>query len=244
MINQELKGIVMAYPQLHLVYRRASIFPFMILTFSLKQCMLWILWDSSWLYPFNQMDIFSIVLIAFGLAMDCFAISITSGMTVEKARIRDAAKMGLFFGLFQAGMPVLGWLAGSGLAELVSGVDHWIVLGILGFIGSKMIYEAVKKEEDLKKINPFGIYVLLIFSIATSIDALAVGVSFAFLGVTIIIPVIVIGAVTLLLSFIGVFAGDRFGQIFKNKVKILGGLILIGIGLKIFIEDIFFSGPF
>nr|MDO8081240.1 manganese efflux pump MntP family protein [Candidatus Freyarchaeota archaeon] len=190
------------------------------------------------------MDIISIVLIAFGLAIDCFAVSISSGITIKQVRIRDAVKIGLFFGGFQVGMPVLGWLAGTGLEDFVSGVDHWIALGLLGIIGGRMIYEALKKEEDVREINPLSLHVLLMLSIATSIDALAVGVSFAFLGVFILNPIIVIGAVAFLLSFIGVFAGARFGQIFKNKIKIVGGLILIGIGLKILIQDLFFSTPF
>lgn len=141
-------------------------------------------------------------------------------------------------------MPVLGWLAGSSLADLVSGVDRWIAFGLLSFIGGKMIYESVRKEENEKGSNPLSLYVLLMFSIATSIDALAVGVSFAFLGVFILNPIIAIGVITFLLSFLGVFAGNRFGQICKNKVKIVGGLILIGIGIKILIQDLFFSAPF
>jgi putative Mn2+ efflux pump MntP len=203
-----------------------------------------VLGDLSWLVINSQMDLISIVLIAVGLAMDCFAVSITSGITLKQVRVRDAAKIALFFGLFQAGMPTLGWLAGEGLADLVSGVDHWIALGLLSFIGGKMIYEAFKKEESEKEFNPLRLHVLLMLSIATSIDALAVGVSFAFLGVFILTPIIIIGTVTFLISLTGVFVGCRFGQIFKNKFKIVGGLVLIGIGIKVLIQDLFFSTPF
>lgn len=223
---------------------RPLLLPFIIVALSAEWYIIWTLGDFNWIFMNNQMDFISIILIAVGLAMDSFAVSITSGITLKQIRIRDAAKIALFFGLFQAGMPVLGWLAGSGLADLVSEVDHWIAFGLLSFIGGRMIYESVKKEESKKEVNPLGIYVLLMFSIATSIDALAVGVSFAFLGVYILNPIIVIGVITFLLSFVGVYAGDRFGQILKNKVKIAGGFILIGIGLKILIEHLFFSTPF
>ena len=213
-------------------------FPFMVLLVPFK-CVLWLDW-----FHFNEMDVFSIVLLGFGLAMDSFAVSITSGITLKSVRVRDASKIAVFFGLFQAGMPVLGWLAGSSLADLVSGVDHWVAFGLLSFIGGKMIYESVREKENGKEFNPLSLHVLLMFSIATSIDAFAVGVSFAFLRVPILHPVIVIGAITFSLSFLGVYAGNRFGQIFKNKVKLLGGIILIGIGVKILLEDLLWSTPF
>ena len=214
-------------------------FPFMVLLVSFKYCVFWLDW-----FHFNEMDVFSIVLLGFGLAMDSFAVSITSGITLKIVRVRDAAKIAVFFGLFQAGMPVLGWLAGSSLTDLVSGVDHWVAFGLLSFIGGKMIYESVREKENGKEFNPLSLHVLLMFSIATSIDAFAVGVSFAFLRVPILHPVIVIGAITFSLSFLGVYAGNRFGQIFKNRVKLLGGIILIGIGVKILLEDLLWGTPF
>lgn len=182
------------------------------------------------------MDIATILLIAFGLAMDAFAVSISSGITVKNLKINHALRIAAFFGMFQAVMPVVGWLAGLTLAGVISGVDHWIAFGLLCFIGFKMIYEATQLEPNTRHSDPLSIHVLLLLSIATSIDALAVGLSFAFLGIAIATPIIIIGAVTFSLSFIGASAGNKLGHLFENKIEIVGGLILIGIGLKILIE--------
>jgi putative Mn2+ efflux pump MntP len=184
------------------------------------------------------MSVLTIILIAFGLAMDAFAVSITSGITVKNLKINNALKIAIFFGLFQAVMPTLGWLTGLSLRDFISGVDHWIAFGLLGSIGCKMIYESTKIGSSKKEINPLNVYVLLMLSIATSIDALAIGVSFAFLKVSIATPVIVIGTVTFLLSFLGVYVGKRIGHFFENKIEIVGGLILIGIGIKILVEHL------
>jgi len=184
------------------------------------------------------MDVFAIVFIAIGLAMDSFAVSITSGMTTKNLRIMSALRVAIFFGLFQAGMPIIGWLAGLSVIDLISGIDHWLAFGLLSLIGCKMIYEAIKREPREEKMNPMNSYVLLILSVATSIDALAVGLSFAFLKIYIAAPIIVIGTVTFLLSFIGVFAGNRFGHFFEKKIEIIGGVILIGIGIKILLEHL------
>jgi putative Mn2+ efflux pump MntP len=182
------------------------------------------------------MDILTILLIACGLAMDCFTVSITSGIIIKKLHISHAAKIALFFGLFQAVMPCIGWLAGVGLKGFITGVDHWIAFGLLALIGCKMIYESFKVERERKENNPLNIYVLLILSIATSIDALAIGISLAFLNVVIFIPVVIIGVIAFIISFAGVYAGNKFGKILGNKMEIIGGLILIGIGAKILIE--------
>ena len=184
------------------------------------------------------LDMLSIILVAVGLAMDAFAVSITSGITIKTLRINHAVKIAVFFGLFQAVMPVIGWLAGISLKDLISGVDHWIAFGLLSLIGCKMIYESTKIASNKKEINPLNVYVLLILSVATSIDALAIGVSFAFLKIAIITPVIIIGIVTFLLSFLGVFVGNRFGHLFESKFELAGGLILIGIGIKILVEHL------
>jgi len=184
------------------------------------------------------MDMFTIIFIAFGLAMDAFAVSITSGLTIKHLRINNALKIAIFFGSFQAVMPVIGWLAGLSLRDFIADVDHWIAFGLLSFIGCKMIYESIKIKSSEKEINPLNVYVLLMLSIATSIDALAIGVSFAFLKISIATPIIVIGAVTFLLSFLGVFVGNRFGHFFESKIEIVGGFILIGIGIKILIEHL------
>ena len=184
------------------------------------------------------MDIISIVIIAVGLAMDAFAVSITSGITIKSLRINNALKIALFFGLFQAVMPIVGWLAGLSLRDYISAIDHWIAFGLLSFIGCKMIYESITVQSSKKEINPLNVYVLLVLSVATSIDALAVGVSFAFLKVSIVTPVITIGAITFLLSYLGVYIGDRIGHFFENKIEIAGGLLLIGIGIKILVEGL------
>lgn len=182
------------------------------------------------------MDLVTVFVVAFGLAMDAFAVSIASGLTVKGLRINHALRMAAFFGGFQAFMPVIGWLAGLTLAGFISGVDHWIAFGLLLFIGCKMIYGAIRLEASERHGDSLSLYALLLLSVATSIDALAVGLSFAFLGIAIATPVIVIGAVTFSLSFIGASAGNKLGHLFENKIEIVGGLVLIGIGLKILIE--------
>ena len=180
----------------------------------------------------------TITFIAFGLAMDAFAVSITSGITIRYLRIKHALRIGIFFGLFQAVMPLIGWLAGRSLRDFISGVDHWIAFGLLSLIGCKMIYESFKMESSEKESNPLNVYVLLVLSVATSIDALAVGISFAFLRISIAAPIIVIGAVTFLLSFLGTFVGNRLGHFFEKKIEIVGAFILIGIGIKILVDHL------
>jgi putative Mn2+ efflux pump MntP len=135
-------------------------------------------------------------------------------------------------------MPLIGWLAGLSLRDFIAGVDHWVAFGLLGLIGGKMIYGATKIGTHEKETNPLSLFVLLILSVATSIDALAVGLSFAFLKISIATPIIVIGFVTFLLSFLGVLVGNRLGHFFEKKMEIVGGLVLIGIGIKILIEHL------
>lgn len=184
------------------------------------------------------MDAFVTVCIAIGLAMDAFAVSIASGVTIKHLRIRNALTIATCFGSFQAFMPLIGWLAGLTLRDFISGFDHWIAFGLLNGIGFKMIYESCKVDSIERQINPLNIFVLLILSIATSIDALAVGMSLSFLKIAIAVPAIVIGTVTFLLTLLGVFVGNRVGHFFEKKIEILGGLILIGIGVKILIEHL------
>ena len=182
------------------------------------------------------MDIVTI-LIALGLAMDSFSVSITRGFTNTPRRMSiEGLKVAFFFGLFQGIMPVVGWLAGVSIIDFISGVDHWIAFGLLTFIGLRMIYEAVTTESK-KMVSSSSFSVLLMLSIATSIDALAVGLSFSFLEVSIITPAIVIGIITFSLSFLGVYIGKRFGGFFE-KIGVLGGIILIGIGIKILTEHL------
>ena len=184
------------------------------------------------------MDMITIILIALGLAMDAFTVSITSGFALRSLKIRHAFRIAVFFGLFQTIMPGIGWLAGNNLRGFISGVDHWIAFGLLSIIGCKMIFESTQMRSNGKEIDPLNIYVLLILSVATSVDALAVGLSLSFLNISIVTPAIIIGMITFLLSFLGVFLGNRFGHIFENKIEIVGGLILIGIGAKILFEHL------
>ena len=182
------------------------------------------------------MYLFSILFIAFGLAMDAFAVSITKGLTIKNLKVKDAFVIALFFGMFQAFMPILGWLAGVGLNEIISSIDHWVAFILLSAIGCKMIYESTKIEKNQNQDKSITLSILLVLSIATSIDALAVGVSFALLTIPILLPSIIIGFVTFSLSFIGVYIGNRKGHFFEGKIEIIGGIILILIGLKILIE--------
>ncbi|MEK7309848.1 MAG: manganese efflux pump MntP family protein [Planctomycetota bacterium] len=184
------------------------------------------------------MDILTTLIIALGLAMDCFTVSITSGIIIRNLKVRHAVKIALFFGLFQALMPCIGWLAGVGMKNLITGFDHWIAFGLLVLVGVKMIYESFKIEGEKKESDPLNIYVLLMLSLATSIDALAIGVTLAFLDTVIIMPIVIIGAVTFIISFLGIYAGNKFGHVFGSKAEAVGGLVLIAIGVKILISHL------
>ena len=185
------------------------------------------------------MDLLTICGIGVGLSMDAFAVSISCGLTIKNLRKRNAFKIGAFFGGFQAIMPVIGWLAGINIKDLIRGIDHWAAFILLVFVGARMIYEALKKEDCEKKINPLETKTLLLLAIATSIDALAVGLSFAFIDISIVLPVIIIGLITFVISFAGVWGGKKIGQAFRKKVEIFGAAILILIGIKIFLQHIF-----
>ena len=182
-------------------------------------------------------DIATILLIAVSLAMDAFAVSIAHGMTIKNRRVATGLAMAGSFGFFQAFMPVLGWLAGLTFIELIASFDHWVAFGLLAFIGGKMIYSArtIAEEEKEAKLT---VPVLLLLSVATSIDALAVGLSFSLLQVSIIAPVIAIGVVAFLLSFAGFNFGNKLGKFFERKVQVVGGIVLIAIGIKILLEHL------
>ncbi|PIR16584.1 MAG: hypothetical protein COV46_07660 [Deltaproteobacteria bacterium CG11_big_fil_rev_8_21_14_0_20_49_13] len=182
---------------------------------------------------------FTIIIIAIGLSMDAFAVSISSGVGVKQLKLSNALKMAVLFGGFQAVMPVIGWLAGVGVRSYISGLDHWIAFGLLTIIGLKMIYEAFKmRTENDAKSDPFKLFTLLLLAVATSIDALVVGTTFALLDLLIVVPVIIIGCITFAFSFAGAYIGNRFGHFFENKIEIVGGMVLIGIGVKILLEHI------
>jgi putative Mn2+ efflux pump MntP len=181
-------------------------------------------------------DLATVILIAIGLAMDAFAVAIAKGITVNHNRRRAAILLASLFGGFQALMPVIGWLAGLGLKDIIMGIDHWIAFGLLGLIGAKMIYDSTKSEDG--KEEDITLVVALTLAVATSIDALMVGLSFAFLETSILIPIMIIGAVTFVLSLIGFKFGSGMGRVFGNRIKIIGGLILILIGIRILVEHL------
>lgn len=184
------------------------------------------------------MNLFTLLLISLGLSLDALAVAVASGFSSERLHIRHAFRMALAFGLFQACMPIVGWMAGTELKLLIADIDHWMAFGLLSAIGGKMIYESIKLREEEKTSNPFAPFTLLTLAIATSIDALAVGASLSFIGIDIMEPAIIIGCVTFILSFLGVYIGKHFGHIFESKLEIAGGIILIGIGIKILVEHL------
>lgn len=188
----------------------------------------------------EPMDLITIFLIAVGLAMDAFAVSIAKGITVTRSRRRTAIMLASLFGGFQAMMPVIGYLAGLGFEDIIRDVDHWIAFGLLTFIGAKMIYDSTKDEGDGGE--NVTLYAALVLAVATSIDALMVGLSFAFLEMSILVPVIVIGAVTFVLSLVGFEFGRRLGAVFGKRVRVVGGAILILIGVRILVDHLFLSG--
>lgn len=180
----------------------------------------------------------SIIIIALGLAMDAFAVSIASGVSLKCFKANLAFRVALFFGGFQAIMPLIGWLAGNSFSRYIEAYAHWIAFGMLAIIGGKMIYESTVIDEVESKCDPRNLGILFVLAVATSIDALAVGLSFSMLQVSIIEPVLVIGIITFILSFAGVYLGDKFGSLFENKMEIIGGIILILIGIKILLEHL------
>ena len=198
------------------------------------------------------MDIISVFFIAVALAMDAFSVSITSGMILKKPHGGAMLKIGLFFGVFQFVMPCLGYLLGSAFSVLISAFDHWIAFILLAFIGGKMIYEALSEKDEEENIkNPLDNKLLTMLAIATSIDALAVGVTFATMGMGVVSPCTlaqtallqasgIIGVVAFVISAAGVYIGGKCGNLFGNKAEILGGVVLVGIGLKILAEHLFF----
>ncbi|MCR1848067.1 manganese efflux pump MntP family protein [Paeniclostridium sordellii] len=204
------------------------------------------------------MSLVSVLLTSFALSMDAFAVSITKGMTMKNITKKIAFKIAFFFGLFQGGMPLIGWLLGISFEKYIKTFDHWIALILLSFLGIKMIYESIKENKkdevamdlEINGLNQNTSTVdiktkdLLVLSVATSIDALAVGVSFAFLNISIIEVVTSIAIITFLVCFTGVLVGKKIGPILKNYAEIIGGIILIFIGLNIFNEHTGFISNF
>ena len=182
------------------------------------------------------MSFSELLFIAVGLSMDAFAVSVCKGLSVKKLEPRHALLVGLYFGGFQFLMPVLGWLLGYRFEALITGVDHWVAFGLLALIGGNMIRESFSEEEELN--DDFGVKTMLLLAVATSIDALAVGITFAFLSVRILPAAGTIGVTTFLLSAVGITIGRAFGARWKARAERAGGLILILIGLKILLEHL------
>ncbi len=182
------------------------------------------------------METLSLVFMAIGLAMDAFAVSVCKGMTQSRMNWGNALKAGLFFGVFQALMPLLGYWAGVRFHRLISSYDHWIAFFLLGFIGGRMVFESFKQKEQAD--CSFGLRSMFILAVATSIDALAVGITLGFWETNIVTAVVLIGTVTFVMSFIGVKLGHLFGSRFSSKAELTGGIILILIGLKILLEHL------
>lgn len=184
------------------------------------------------------MNVLTIFVIALGLSMDALAVSMASGFAITKLRLRYALRIAVFFGGFQALMPFLGWLAGSSFSSVVKAFDHWIAFGLLSAIGGKMIYESFVIDSAEKEESEHSLITLLFLAVATSIDALAVGLTYAFLKVNIVTPVIITGCTTFILSLAGVYAGRKFGKHFEGRIELIGGIILVGIGIKTLIEHL------
>lgn len=183
----------------------------------------------------------SLVLLAVGLAMDAMAVAMTTGFSAPRVRLRDALLLAFVFGAFQAGMPLLGYLAGDRFADLIEAWDHWAAFVLLAGIGVKMIHEGLTHEHhgpDSARADPFHLRGLLVLGVATSIDALVAGLTLAFVSAEIVTAIAVIGLITFVLSFIGVEVGRRFGDRLGGRFDVLGGFILIGIGAKTLAEHL------
>lgn len=191
------------------------------------------------------MSFLALVLLALGLAMDATAVAGARGLAAKRVRLRDALLVGVLFGGFQAGMPALGWLLGDVLSSRILGWGHWVTFVVLGGIGAKMIFEARKPEDEGKEArssapttepNVFGLRALFLLAIATSIDALAAGITLAVSGFPIMTACAVIGVVTAALSSAGVYVGHRFGARFGKRLEVFGGLVLAGLAVKALVD--------
>ena len=183
------------------------------------------------------MGIIELVLVSMGLGMDAFAVSVCKGISMKKMNWKKACIIGLYFGGFQALMPVIGFFLGVAFENIITNVDHWIAFILLGIVGLKMIKDSFNKKNENYN-DDISFKTMIILAIATSIDALAVGITFAFLKVNLIISISLIGVITFILSFIGSKLGNKFGNRYEKKAELLGGIILILLGLKILLEHL------
>ena len=185
------------------------------------------------------MSIWELTVLALGLAMDAFAVSVCKGLSMEKTDLKKSCTVGIWFGGFQALMPVIGYFLGISFAEYITAVDHWIAFALLFIIGAKMLKEGIFSKEE-KADASLSFKTMLVLAVATSIDALAVGITFAFLKVNVWAAVALIGGITFITSAAGLKIGNVFGLKFKSKAEIAGGIVLIAIGLILLIEHLFF----
>jgi len=184
------------------------------------------------------MELLAIIAIAVGLSMDAFAVSVVTGAAYKELHVRHTLRMAAFFGGFQSLMPAVGYLAGLTVSQYISGYDHWVAFGILAVIGLKMIYESFKIKEERNAMHPANIAMLLALAVATSIDALAVGITLSLITSRIAAAIVIIGVVTFGLSCAGVYIGKRFGHFFESGIEAIGGLVLIGLGVKILVQHL------
>lgn len=183
------------------------------------------------------MEILELLLIAIGLAMDAFAVSVCKGLSFKEMSWKKAIIVGVYFGIFQALMPAIGYFLGATFENLVTKIDHWIAFILLGFIGFNMLRETFGKDEEGSN-DKVDFKTMVVLAIATSIDALAIGITFAFLRVNVVVAVLLIGVITFLLSVLGVKIGNKFGDKYEKKAEIVGGMILILMGVKILLEHL------
>ena len=187
------------------------------------------------------MELISIFLLGLGLSVDSFAASVCSGLAIKKIHFFQAVKIAVFLAVFQGGMPIIGWYTGWELRDLIKDFDHWIAFFLLAGMGSKMIYESITDKEKDCSFNPLKLFVLIGISVATSIDALVVGLSLALIDVVIWFPAIIIGIITFIVSMLGMLLGKKIGSKMSKRFEVIGGIVLILIGLRILIEDLFFQ---
>ena len=184
----------------------------------------------------SETGFLSILLVAIGLSADCFAVSLSSSISKRTLPLWQGLRVALFFGVFQAAMTLLGWWAGSRILDFIAGFDHWLAFGLLVFVGGRMIWESLHEKESSTDITRWRY--LFILAIATSLDALAVGLSFAFLHINLALASVTIGVTALVITFIGFLTGKKLGELVGKRAEIIGGIILIAIGLRILLEHL------
>jgi manganese efflux pump family protein len=188
-------------------------------------------------FQINTMGIIPLLILGIGLSFDTFAVSVSCGIVEKEIRFIQAVRIAIFFAVFQAFMPIIGWLLGYAVKSYIEQFDHWIAFALLTAVGIKMILESFQNEDE-KSINPHDIKVILTLSFATTIDALVVGITFAFLNINLPLAALIIGTVTFIVAMLGMLFGKKVGSVFGKKMEIVGGLILMIIGIKILIEHL------